>query len=82
MKDELNIKNRIIKIMADNKLPNEIREELNAIYKDYEDISNQCCTSLIRIDENEQKIINVVQYIKKDTKDMEEFINVIARKRI
>lgn len=82
MKDELNIKNRIIKIMANNKLPNEIREELNAIYKDYEDISNQCCTSLIRIDENEQKIINVVQYIKKDTKDMEEFINVIARKRI
>ena len=82
MKDELNIKNRIIKIMADNKLPNEIREELNAIYKDYEDISNQCCTSLIRIDENEQKIINVVQYIKKDTKDMEEFINFIARKRI
>ena len=82
MKDELNIKNRIIKIMADNKLPNEIREELNAIYKDYEDISNQCCTSLIRIDENEQKIINVVQYIKKDTKDMEEFINAIARKRI
>lgn len=82
MKDELNMRNRIVKIIVDSKLPNEIKEGLNSIYRDYEATSKQCCTSLIRIDENEQKIINVVQYIKKDTKDMEEFINAIARKRI
>ena len=78
MNDEQKIKNKIAKIIAENKLPKEIKEKLNSIYKDYEDSSRQCCSSLMRLNENE--LTNIIAYIKKDKEEMKEFINSIARK--
>lgn len=56
MKNELNMRNRIAKIIVDSKLPNEIKEGLNSIYRDYEATSKQCCASLMRVNENERTI--------------------------
>lgn len=65
MKDELNMRNRIVKIIVDSKLPNEIKEGLNSIYRDYEATSKQCCTSLMRVNENGRTINKYWKIYKK-----------------